>query len=188
MNAKIPIPSREEVIQLVARTMYSASILNNSHRGDLVEMLVLSALGPEWKFVGLGWHPWDLQRGTRDSRVRIQVKHSAALQLWGKTQRQALSFGWSNEPPSYFEQYNPGEVIESEGWFCEVFVFGIHEQVDANTVDQVDPGQWRFLVIPTCDLRPRTKSMVLTKALETWPPIPWNELRRAVDQAVERMT
>ena len=41
-------------------------------------MMVLAALGGEWRFVGLGWHPWDLQRGQGEDRVRIQVKPSAA--------------------------------------------------------------------------------------------------------------
>ncbi len=186
-RSKKRIPSREEVIQSVAKTMYSGGILNNTHRGDVVEVMILAALSPEWKFVGLGWHPWDFQRGSGNSRVRMQVKHSAALQLWGKTLKPGLSFGWRDKPPSYFEQDNPGEFIESEGWFCEIFVFGIHQQVDRTTVDQADPGQWSFLVIPTCDLRPRTNSMVLTKALKMWPLIPWGELRRAVDQTIERI-
>jgi hypothetical protein len=55
----IQYPTRDEVIKSVADTLYSSSILNNSHRGDVVEMMVLAALGSEWKFVGLGWHPWN---------------------------------------------------------------------------------------------------------------------------------
>ena len=187
MTSNNRIPSREEVIQSVAKTMYSTAILNNAHRGDVVEMIVLAALSPEWKFEGLGWHPWDLQRGSGHSRVRIQVKHSAALQLWGKTLKPSLSFGWRDKPPSYFEQDNPGELIESEGWFCEIFVFGVHQDSDRRTADQADPSQWSFLVIPTCDLRPRTNSMVLTKALKMWPLIPWGELRRAVGVAIDHM-
>jgi len=53
-------PTREEVIQSVARTIYGGRILNNSHRGDVVEMMVLKALGPDWDFFALGWPPWDL--------------------------------------------------------------------------------------------------------------------------------
>ena len=48
---------------MVAENFFSGRILNNAHRGDVVEIIVQSALGADWKFVGLGWHPWDLQRG-----------------------------------------------------------------------------------------------------------------------------
>lgn len=172
---------------MVAENMYTAPILNNAHRGDVVEMMVLAALGPEWKFVGLGWHPWDLQRGKGDSRTRIQVKQTAALQLWGQTRTPTLSFGWSSKPPSYFKRDNPDEEIESEGWFCEVFVFGVHQDSNQATADQVDPRQWKFLAIPTCDLRKGTNSMVLTKALKIWPLVSWRELPDAVDDALMKM-
>ena len=127
-------PSRDHILQSISDNMYSGRVLNNSHRGDVVEMMVLSALQPEWNFVGLGWHPWDLQRGTGDNRLRIQVKQSAALQLWGPTKRPAISFGWSKKAPDYFKRDNPGESIESEGWFCEIFVVGIHSGTDPETV------------------------------------------------------
>ena len=187
MTIERAVPDRDEIIALVAQHMYSGRVLNNAHRGDLVEMMVLAALGPEWRFVGLGWHPWDLQRGIGDSRARIQVKQCAALQLWGETRKQTISFGWSDAPPSYFKKYNPAEEIESEGWFCEVFIIGVHQGTDPNRVDQADPTQWGFLVIPTCDLAARTSSIVLTKALGRWPLVSWEDLPRAVNEPLKRM-
>jgi hypothetical protein len=180
-------PTRDEVIKSVADTLYSSSILNNSHRGDVVEMMVLAALGSEWSFVGLGWHPWDLQRGTGTDRLRIQVKQSAALQLWGPTKKRVLSLNWSDNPPSYFARDNPGETIESEGWFCDIFIFGLHQELDPTKVDQVDPRQWKFLIIPICDLKKGAKSISLTKALSKWPLSAWHELPQAVDQATARL-
>ena len=72
-------PQRDEMIPMVSRYMYSSKILNNSHRGEIVEMMVPSALGKEWKMVGLGWHPWDLQYRSGSERIRIQVKQCAAM-------------------------------------------------------------------------------------------------------------
>jgi hypothetical protein len=149
-------PDRDEVIARVAKSIYGETILNNSHRGDVVEMMVLAALGEEWSFVGLGWHPWDIQRGS------------------GKT-------------PSYFERDNPDEPIEKEGWFCEIFVFGVHQELDPDKVDQVDSKQWKFLVVPTCDLKKGAKSITLTKALNMWPLCMWHELPKEVDEAIRRM-
>ncbi len=180
-------PNRDEIIAKVSETIYSETVLNNSHRGDVVEMMVLAALGNEWRFVGLGWHPWDLQRGSGKDRVRIQVKQSAAMQLWGPTVKQVLSLNWSDNPPSYFERDNPGESIEQEGWFCEIFVFGVHQETDPNKVDQVDSRQWQFLVIPTCDLKKGAKSISLTKALRAWTLCAWHELSDEVDKAHKRI-
>lgn len=145
-------------------------------------MMTLAALGPEWKHVGLGWHPWDLQRGQGAERIRLQVKQTAALQLWGKSVNRTLQFGWKSNPPYYFERDNPGEAIEPEGWFCEGFVFGIHDGTDRERVDQVDPEQWSFLVIHVRDLHPRTNSMQLSKARDRWKAVPWKELRREVEE------
>lgn len=181
------VPSRDEIIELVAKEMYSGPIINNVHRGHLVEIMVLTALGAEWRLVGLGWHPWDLQRGEKDERTRIQVKHSAALQLWGKTKSRSLSFGWSSKPPSDFFEYNPGEEIENEGWFCDLFVFGLHNEVDPDVADQADPSQWEFLVIPVCDLKHGQNTMQLNKALEKWTPVTWSSLDAEVEDALTRL-
>ena len=180
-------PTRDQIIGMVAEKIFTPRILNNSHRGDVVEMMVLAALGPEWKFVGLGWHPWDLQRGSGPNRVRIQVKQSAALQLWGATKRLGITFGWSKKPPSYFARDNAGEEIELEGWFCDVFVVGIHQSTDPATVDQVDPRQWKFLVISSSDIPARCNSMILAKALTKWDLVSWTGIGPAVEGAISRL-
>ena len=174
------IPHRDEMISMVSRYMYSSKILNNSHRGEIVEMMVLSALGSEWKMVGLGWHPWDLQYRNGSERKRIQVKQCAAMQLWGPTKELSIQFGWKNKAPDFFERDNPGETIESEGWFCDIFVIGIHLIKD-ESADQVDPKQWDFLVIPTSDLKRGLKSMTLKKALARWKPVKWEDIKIAVE-------
>lgn len=180
-----PPPSRDEIISMVARQMYSSRIINNAHRGDLVEMMVLAALGTEWKLVGLGWHPWDLQYGSGQDRVRLQVKQCAALQLWGPTRQLIVTFGWKKVAPDYFFRDHPGEDIEPEGWFCEGFVIGLHLETDPSLADQVDPAQWQFLVIPTSDLQPGQNSVALSKALKEWQPISWSKLSEAVETIVE---
>lgn len=177
-------PSRKDIIHLVATQIYGGGVLNNSHRGDVVEMMVLSALGSGWKHVGLGWHPWDLQRGQGDNRVRVQVRQTAAVQLWGDTKTRSLNFRWRPKAPAYFERDNPGEKIESEGWFCDIFVFGIHDETDASIVDPADPKQWKFMVVPTYDLLPGTKQMLLSKAIASWPSVTWSQLRSQVEGKV----
>jgi len=180
-------PKRSDVISMIAENMYTDRIINNSHRGDVVEMMVLSALGPGWSLVGLGWHPWDLQFGSGLDRVRIQVKQCAALQLWGPTKKLSIQFGWKKKAPDYFFRDNPTEEIEAKGWFCDIFVVGLHLVTD-NSADQVDPTQWKFLVIPTSDLVPGQNSMTLNRALLRWKPVLWGGIRNAVDYALAKET
>lgn len=179
-------PSRARILKLLEQHIYEIKILNNTHRGDVVEMMVLAALGDEWRYVGLGWHPWDLQKGTRHNRVRIQVKQSAAVQLWSpaKTRKRVVSLGWKRKPPNYFKRDHPNEPIEAEGWFCEVFVVGIHDGTKKSEIDQVDPRQWTFLVIPTQELARETDSISREEAIKNWPPVPWVKLKGAVDDAI----
>ena len=105
------MPTKDEhkahINDLLISEVYGGPILNNSHRGDIVEMMVWDALGPDWRFVGLGWHPWDLQRGTGPERIRIQIKQCALLQLWGKTKAPTFQFSWSKNAPEYFQRDNP---------------------------------------------------------------------------------
>lgn len=178
-------PSRDAIIQMVAKEIYGGKVLNNSHRGDVVEMMVLKALGPEWRHVGLGWHPWDLQRGNGPERVRIQVRQTAALQLWGESKTRSLQFNWKANAPAYFERDNPDEAIESEGWFCDLFVFGVHDVADLEICDQGDPAQWEFIVIPVCDLAPRLRGVTLTKAKTKWRGVNWSELKPEVDRVMK---
>ena len=180
------IPSRSDIIDMVAEEIYGGQILNNSYRGDVVEMMVLAALGSNWKHVGLGWHPWDLQRGSGDDRIRIQVKQTAAIQVWGDTKARTLRFNWRPNPPSYFERDNPDEAIEVEGWFCDLFVFGLHDETDSLIADQADPMQWKFLVIPVCDLKKGLGSMQLSKARNLWTAVSWNDLKLEVEAQAER--
>lgn len=173
--------------RLLIKKLYSGPILNNSHRGDFVEMMVLSALGPGWEHVGLGWNLWDLQRGTEADRVRIQVKQCAARQLWGKTKFMSLQFAWKEHAPNYIRRDFPTEALEDRGWFCELFVVGVHPVEDETLCDQTDSTQWRFMVVPANELKPGQSSMVLSKAMMRWPLVGLSDLKGAVDQCIEEL-
>lgn len=172
---------RDRVHRMLIEKLYSTRILNNSHRGDFVEMMVLDALGPEWRHVGLGWHIWDLQRGVGENRVRIQVKQCAARQLWGRTKRMIFQFPWSDHVPPYIKRDHADEALENDGWFCELFIVGVHSVDDEVACDQTDPTQWQFMVVPSCELKPSQNSMSLEKAMKQWPLVPLTLLKSAVE-------
>jgi hypothetical protein len=166
---------------MLIEKLYSHRILNNSHRGDFVEMMVLDALGHEWRHVGLGWNIWDLQRGNGKERARIQVKQCAARQLWGKTKCMVFQFPWSDHAPAYIRRDFPDEALEQDGWFCELFVVGVHAIEDETLCDQTDPSQWQFMIVPSWELKRGQSSMTLSKAMKRWPLVPLAELKAAVE-------
>lgn len=182
-TTKSKLPTPQAIVNETAAHVYGQRVLNNAHRGDIVETMVWMALGEHWQRVGLGWHPWDLQRGEGVARVRIQIKQTAKAQLWGDTVTRSVAFGWKSSPPSYFEEYNPGESIESEGYFCEIFVIGVHDGTDRGNINQADPAEWSYLVIPASDLEPRTNSMILHRVQKKWPPVTWERLKQSVEKA-----
>lgn len=171
--------SKEQLQNRLLKEVYSDSILNNSHRGDIVEIMLLEALGSDWELVGLGWHPWDIETSVGGKRIRLQVKQCAALQLWGPTKKMQLSFPWSKKAPDYFERDNPGVEIENEGYLCDFFVIGLHLEDDPNKADQLNCDQWSFLVIPVEELHDLgcPQSMVLSKALNRWTPVKLSEVK-----------
>jgi hypothetical protein len=175
------VDQRERLHRMLIENLYSNPILNNSHRGDFIEMLVLDALGPEWRYVGLGWNLWDIQRDTGKDRARIQVKQCAALQLWGKTKRMIFHFPWSDHAPAYIRRDFPNEALENDGWFCDLFVVGVHAVEDEMLCDQTDPSQWQFMIVPSRELKRGQSSMTLSKAMKRWPLVPLVELKSAVE-------
>jgi hypothetical protein len=175
------VEARERLHRMLIENLYSNRILNNSHRGDFVEMMVLDALGPEWRHVGLGWNLWDLQRGTGAARARIQVKQCAARQLWGKTKRMSFQFPWSDHAPAYVRRDFPNEALEEDGWFRELFVVGVHDVEDEKLCDQTDPSQWRFMIVPSSELKRGQNSMTLSKATKQWPLVSLAELKPRVE-------
>jgi len=175
---------RKDVLKSLLKNIYDQPVINNSHRGDVVEMMVLAALKPMGcRFVGLGWYPWDLQIGLGDSRIRIQVKQCAAQQLWGETQKLIANFGWHKKAPFYFKKNYPDEKIEKKGWFSEIIIIGLHLRTE--NCDQADPHQYEFLVLPTRDLKPGQDSMVLHKALKRWTPVKWDAICDEVERVMK---
>lgn len=150
------IPESELLIGALAKRLYDRPVMDNRERGAYAEQLVASALDRSWRWVGLGWHPWDFERGSGERRLRIQVKQSAAKQIWVPRGVKTRSFSIPiRKKPSFFERDNPGEHIEEKGHFCEIFVFAWHGVAGASC-DQRDPCQWAFYVVPEALFRDRS--------------------------------
>lgn len=179
--------SPSTIIQALADRLYNRATMDNCERGHYAEQLVLSALGGDWKWVGAGWHPWDIEITSTAERVRIQVRQSAMRQLWKRPKNLKPSFATkAKSKPSYTEREHPGIVIENEGRFCEIFIFAWHAFDDASC-DQRLPEQWQFFVVPERALGIR-KKVTMAELQSAWLTdngghnASWETLRDAVEE------
>jgi hypothetical protein len=104
-----------------------------------------------------------------------------ALQRWGKTKCMTFQFPWSDHAPAYIRRDFPNEALEEDGWFCELFVVGVHAVEEKEACDQTDPSQWQFMVVPSCELNRGQNSMTLSKAIKRWPLLSLAGLKSAVE-------
>lgn len=135
-----PGATRVDVVREVARA-YQVPIMNNVHRSEYVEAIVAVALAEH------GWSrtaPWDSWDFVHETGFRMEVKHSAAAQLWR---------GGRTGSPSRFDiRARSGYWDESSGWqsspgrHANAYVFAWHGGM-GESADQREPTSWQFYVI-----------------------------------------
>ena len=152
--------------KIAGDVLFGANTLDNAMRGLFIEAVVFDALirqdletgiDERWRHVGLGWGPWDLQRGTaqRGDRVRVQVKTKAAKQHWKpqKEHEPIYDLGLSKKEmtPSYFTRDFPAETYgdcEASGYRTDFFLLAWHA-----AEAQSNPNNYSYFVVPADDLR-----------------------------------
>ena len=128
---------------------YNRHIMNNIQRGDYVECLVDALLGPEWTLPwkrGYDWAPWDLKH---DSKCKIEVRQSAALQTWPRPKHSRP------KPPKFDIAHRKGywtrcgKWIREPGRHADIYIFAWHPEQNEDVADHRAPEQWMFYVVPT---------------------------------------
>ncbi len=148
--------SPSTVIERLTRRLFGSSILRNSIRGEVVEEIVAIALEPDWELCAGDWASCDLRHPR--TKLRIQVKQSAARQSWHRTE------GPSSKP-RFSIAHKTGRWEDGDRWVGEpgrnadIFVFAWHPLVN-ETADHRDPQQWEFYVVAEQAL-PMQKSISL---------------------------
>jgi hypothetical protein len=146
---------REVILERLFRRLYGSPIIQNNHRGELIEEIVAAALEPDWTLCARDWAAFDLQHGT--SGLRIQVKQSAAKQTWAPPLK---SKGPRFSIASKTGRYEGASWVAEAGRNADIFLFAWHPQSD-NTCDHADPSQWQFFVVAERDLPINAKSVGL---------------------------
>lgn len=143
-------PSTSNLSRRLFDRLYGKPRVRNVLRGELVEQMLLDALGAEWR-EGSDYESWDLTH--IPTGTRLQVKQSAALQSWeapnGRSSRATFSI-----------KARVGYCEDRQRWSaprerrCELYVFGWHPLVGEDA-DHRRPEQWLFYVVQTADLPPQ---------------------------------
>jgi hypothetical protein len=173
--------STADVIARLTRRLFGSPILRNDVRGEVVEEIVAMALEPEWALCSGDWGPCDLIHPA--SKLRIQVKQSAARQSWHK--------GECPPPrPRFSIAEKSGRWEDGDRWVeeasrnAEIFVFAWHPITDASA-DHRDPDQWLFHVVLERDLPPQ-KSISLPAIRALGAAVPFTGLAAAAEAAAGR--
>jgi hypothetical protein len=145
----------DQIKRRMFKEVFHQPIMDNTMRGFWCEYMIAEALGERCNIVGTGWHAWDLQIGNSEdsfpSRVRIQVKNSAKLQIWNTVSGKLSNCSFNltfRKRPFYFERDNPEIPCEEYGFMCDLFILCLHKEEDVAKADQTNPKQWDFFLVP----------------------------------------
>lgn len=171
--------NRGIVIDRLTRRLFGSPILRNDVRGEVVEEIVGIALEPEWELCSGDWAACDLVHST--TKLRIQVKQSAARQSWHKGERPPPKPRFSIATET--GRWEGGDQwVEERSRNAEIFVFAWHPRTD-DAADHRDPDQWEFYVVPEVAL-PRQSSISLAGVTRLATAVPVAGLPEAVTGAV----
>lgn len=168
------------VLQRIQR-QYDTPIMNNTHRGAYVELLVLDTLGEGWKTHGDPWLAWDIEHA---DGTKVEVKQSAACQSWHDgTQR---SIDAARRQARFNIAKGALAWTPEAGWFkpsdrlSDIYVFAWHPEPDLGLADHRKHDEWHFYVVRSDHLPEGQKSIGLSGIAKLAEPVDIDGLATAV--------
>ena len=130
----------------------TSDLVSNATRGVLAEYIVAQALGVADSAIREEWAAYDLlmPRG-----IKVEVKSAAFIQSWHQNKLSTISF---RTPKTRAWDRVTSRQSQEAMRQADVYVFAILAHKDKATVNPLDLGQWRFLVLSTSVLDKRTRS------------------------------
>ena len=171
----------EVIVERLVKRVYGQPLIENAYRGDYMEYMVALALGETWRLTP-PWVSWDLEHGA--SRVRVEVKQSAARQTW-------------TEPPVAKEHPRRPrfDITPQQGYYlnrdadwvstplqrqADIYVFAWHPEREEQLADHRCPEQWRFFVVSERRLPRRQKSIGLRPLGRLTDPCVYRDLAEII--------
>ena len=173
-----------------------SNLWDDGVRGDFAEFVVARCLGLPPKIPVAGvietWESHDFETG---SGIKVEVKSSASQQAWPTTGPRNIQFSIKKTKPMK-EGYGPetGRVLHADVYvFCELKGDSQRfEQSDLVHWQFFDLAEWKFYVVPKRWIEQRmgqqTQTSLTLSALKSasFGPLPWKQLKDAVQQVARR--
>ena len=159
-----------------------SDVLSNANRGVFAEFIVGAALGiidaPR-----LEWDAVDLRYRDR----LIEIKSSAYLQTWEQEGRLSkIVFGIA-KTRGWDAQTNTSSETPSRE--AHGYVFCLYPEKDESRANVLDVSTWEFYILPTSAIERQfgeQKTVTLAPIQRLAPPVGYERLRSAVDEAIEQ--
>jgi hypothetical protein len=173
-------PTIDAIRDHVSRVAFGSPLVQNNLRALVVEAIIDSALSPTWRWVSKDWAGWDFEHV--ESRVRLEVKQSAARQTWKAPPKQKLPLPRFDvrERTGYWD--DGATWVAQAGRLAQIYVFAHHPITD-DTADHRDALQWRFHVVKASAL-PSTARTIGLSGLASLSPaqVGWADLFEDVEK------
>lgn len=171
-------PTSTEMAAAASEVAFGQPLVENYHRGLLVEVIVAAALaGPGgWRHSAGGWGGWDFEH---EDGTRLEIKQSAARQTWvAPATTRSPAFSIAMKTGTY--QGADWLPLSPPSRPAQIYVFAHHSRTD-DAADHRDPLQWGFYVVDTRRLPPG-KTIGLEGVKRLAPAAPWSALAIAVER------
>jgi hypothetical protein len=174
----------DQIIEWLVSEFYDQPIMSNLTRPHYVERMIALGLANGWKLVSANWSGWDIENS---EGVRIEVKQSAARQVWtdlpsfqGKPTKGAFDIA----PRTGYWADDGSTWVKTDGRVADIYIFAWHPVFDKATADQRDPAQWKFYVVPEQELPTGQKTIGLNTVTGKWRPVGFEMLPQRVSAVV----
>lgn len=146
----------KKIIEDLTR-LFDGPLIENSLRGQYVELLVAEIVGTPWFIAGMDWGGHDLEH---PDGTRVEIKQSAARQTWTDAEATTtVQPRFSIRPAKGF--YRGSHWTKEAGRRAHIYAFAWHS-VASSEADHTDEAQWEFYVVPAIEL-PSQDSIGLAK-------------------------
>lgn len=170
----------QRLIDRVAQAVFGQPIVTNVFRSLLVEAMVAEALGADWRWCSADFSLWDFEHV---SGVKLEVKQSAARQIWSKpgARPSRAVFDIAHRQGGW----DDGVWVPGRTRHADLYVLAHHPIADTSA-DHRRADQWRFYVVRARDL-PDSRSVSLKRLEHLASPLPATALSGAVAELLETL-
>ena len=166
---------------------YDQPIMSNLARPHYVERMIALGLGRDWKLVSANWSGWDIENTTG---VRIEVKQSAARQVWTdrpSSQGRPSKGIFDIAPRTGYWAEDGSQWIDVPGRPADIYIFAWHPIERKSKADHRDASQWEFYVVHESELPEQQKTIGVTRIANIASPVSYIELAGCASKLVSKL-